>query len=98
MPSATLAFDEVANSIYKVLAEVNATATVGLHARNLTILGRVDGLISKADIAEMRAKRAEDDHRKLLEDNRLLRARLDKQARQGDERRFHALKQMLNVC
>ncbi|PSS00674.1 hypothetical protein BD289DRAFT_18922 [Coniella lustricola] len=96
VPSATLPFDQVAKSIYKILAEVNATAAVGLHARNLTILGHIDSLNKKADIAEMRAKRAEYAHAKLLEDNRMLRASRDRQAKQADERLFHSLKQRLN--
>lgn len=95
--AATLDFDVIAKNIYRLLAEINATANLGLHARAQKIDSQLGHLVSKAGEAEDRARKAEEDHKKLLEDNKALQARLDKQERQEDERRFHLLQKMLDV-
>lgn len=76
-------FDDVAQSIYQLLAEVNATANVGLHARTQNIESHVENLLKI--------------QQQLREDNETLQNRLDRQAKQEDERRFHRLEQLLQV-
>lgn len=96
-PMATGEFDNVAQSIYMTLAEVNAEASQGLHARSQNIENVVLDL-------RREAKKADEDRLILMAQNDGLRAALDvqkreheKRDRQADDERFQTLEEALSV-
>lgn len=96
-PMAMGGFDNVAQSIYRTLAEVNAEANQGLHARSHNI---------EKIVLELRteAEKADEDRLILKTQNDELRLALDtqkredeKRDRQADEERFQILEEILSV-
>ncbi|KAK3690380.1 hypothetical protein B0T22DRAFT_515714 [Podospora appendiculata] len=85
-PKVTIKFDEAATRLYKILAEINAEAMLGLHDNTSTIKQRVISLHDDAKRGELDRKQLLDQNQKLIAQNEELQQKMDEQIQEANRR------------